>query len=644
MLRAGGVGFLLTATATGCQLLSTDPTQKGNAKDAAARKGKEAPMLSNLVKDGKLPEVAKRLPDEPLVVKPVDRIGVYGGTWNSGTLGPSDGAWLGRTVGYETLMRWDPGFKNVIPNVARDISVEDGGKAFVITLRKGMKWSDGEPFTADDLVFAYNEVLLNVDLFPVPPPMYIAGNKPGTIEKVDEQTVRFAFTVPNSLFVQSHATPYAADLLKFPQHYMKTFHKKHNPDADKLAKENKQASWADWFLLRGDTWVNKELPRLHGWLPRTVFGEGTRFIYERNPYYFKVDPDGSQLPYIDRLVYNHIPDPQVMVLKASNGEIDMQDRTINTLQNKPVLARGRKKGGFEFFDEVPSDSNACVVALNLNHPDPVKREIFGNRDFRIGLSYAINRQELIDSVYQRQGAPNQVAPRDSSPYYDEEMAKQYTEYDPDQANDYLDRTGFTKRDGDGYRLGPDGKKIFFSVEVPTAFRAEWPDTMQLVRSHWQEVGVDIQVKNEDRALFDERTDAGQHDAAVWQAEGGGWIEPLMRTDWYFPSANESTNYAPQWMLWYQSRGKDGERPPAQVQRQMDLYEQVRQTMDENQRDAHLREMLKIAKEYFFHIGTVLMPQSYGIVKNNFHNVPKSVPQSFLYPTPGPTNPEQYFIQ
>jgi peptide/nickel transport system substrate-binding protein len=486
-------------------------------------------------------------------------------------------------------------------------------------------------------------VLLNTDLFPVPPSLYLVAGEPGDIEKLDDHSVRFTFPRPNSLFIQSQATPYANHIVIMPQHYLRQFHQKYNPDADKLAKQEGHETWVELFLAKTDLWMNKDLPRLHAWIPRRVFGEGDRLIFERNPYYFKVDTEGNQLPYIDRLVYRVIADPQVMVLAASNGEIDMQDRTINTLQNKPVLARGRERGGYRFFDEIPSDSNACVIALNLNHPDPVKREIFQNKDFRIGLSHAIDREEIIDAVYQRQGEPYQVAPRDSSPYYDEEMAKQYTEYDPDLANEYLDRAGYVERDGDGFRLGPDGKRITFSIEVPTAFRAEWPDTAQLVATHWRRVGIDAHVKNEDRSLFDQRTDGGQHDAAVWQAEGGGWIEPLMRTDWYFPSANESTNYAPTWMRWYQTRGKEGEEPPPPVRRQMELYDQVRQTMDEEQRDALLRELLRIAKDFFFHIGTILMPPSYGIVKNNFHNVPKQVPQSFLYPTPAPTNPEQYFI-
>src|SRR5690606_26977489 len=135
------------------------------------------------------------------------------------------------------------------------------------------------------------------------------------------------------------------------------------------------------------------------------------------------------------------------------------------------------------------------------------------------------------------------------------------------------------------------------------------------------------VKTEERSLFDERTNSGQHDAAVWQAEGGGWIEPIMRTDWYFPSSNESTNYAREWMLWYQSFGAEGEEPPPEVREQMELYGQVRQTPDPEQRNELMRELLRMSKEYFYHIGTVLPPLSYGVVRNSFHNVPNSVPQS-----------------
>jgi ABC-type transport system substrate-binding protein len=646
LLRGGAGAFLVATTTTSCDLLSTDPS--GRSRDGqgsrAGRKGPEAPMLAERVKAGDLPSVEKRLPSEPLTVEPQDRPGVYGGEWHSAIAGPADAAWLQRTTGYETLMRWDLAFEQVIPNVAKDVAVEDGGRVYVFTLRRGMHWSDGEPFTADDIVFAYDSVLGNRDIFPDGhPDFYSVRGKPGTIEKIDDHTVQFSFDAPNGLFLENLATLYAADLTKLPRHYFEKFHAEFNPDAPTLAKEEGQEHWATLFQTKMDVWSNVEHPVLYPWIPATVFGEGQRLVYERNPYYFKVDPEGSQLPYLDRLVMAVIEDPEAMTLKAAGGEIDMQDRTINTPVNKPVLARSRESGDYDFFDEVPTSCVTFAIALNLNHKDPVKREIFQNRDFRVGLSLAIDRQEIIDVVYQRQGEPYQVAPRPDSPMYDEEMAKQYTEFDPDAANDHLDRAGYRERDSSGYRLGPDGRRITIGVEHTTGPSSQ-TDPLELVKAYWKRVGVELQNRAEDRALFEERRTANDHDATTWGAEGGGKIEPVLRPDWFFPSRFESINYAPLWMQWYESNGQAGDRPPALVRQQMALFEKVKETVDPEERITLMKDVLRLAKEYFYHIGISLAPPGYGIVKNDFHNVPDEMPASFIWPSPGPSNPEQYFVQ
>jgi peptide/nickel transport system substrate-binding protein len=643
MLRSAGA-LLIATSATGCELLSTEPSRSSTPSSRAGGDEREAPMLAERVRAGELPPVEERLPEEPLVVEPVERPGVYGGEWASAMTGPSDAAWLQRITGYETLTRWDLAFESVIPNVAREITVEDDGRAYVIHLRRGMRWSDGAPFTADDVVFAYDSVLGDPDLFPGGrPDLYKVRGEAGTIEKVDDHTVRFEFVAPNGLFLENLATLYAADLTKYPRHYFERFHAKHNPDAPKLAEEEGHEHWATLFQAKSDVWSNPEHPVLYPWVPVRVFGEGSRLIYERNPYYWKVDPEGRQLPYIDRLVIAVIDNPETMTLRATSGEIDMQDRTINTPANKPVLARARESGDFRFFDEVPTNCVTFAIALNLNHRDPVKRQIFRNRDFRVGLSHAINRQEIIDVVYLRQGEPYQVAPRPDSPFYDEEMAKQYTEYDTDLANEYLDRAGLTERDSAGFRLGPDGRRITIAVEHIGGPSSQ-TDPLELVRAYWREVGIEMLNRPEDRALFEERRRANAHDATAWGAEGGGKLEPLLRTDWFFPSRFESINYAPLWMQWYETNGQAGERPPELVRRQMELYRRVRETVDPKQRDELMRQVLRLAKEFFYHIGISLAPPSYGIVKNDFHNVPEEMPASFIWPSPGPSNPEQYFIE
>jgi peptide/nickel transport system substrate-binding protein len=435
--------ILCVASTVGCDFLSTKAESggkdsqggQGAGAGGSAQKGREAPELAQQVEAGDLPAVEERLPDKPMVVEPVDEIGQYGGTWNSAILGTADVVWLWRTIAYEPLVRWDPGWTEPIPNVAESMEVAGGGKEYTFKLRKGMRWSDGKPFTADDIVFAYEDVLLNEDLTPDVPTTFLGGDTPAKIEKLDDYTVKFTFPgEPNGLFLEQLA--YNGQITAWPRHYLKQFHEKYNPDVEQLAEEEGAADWIELFTAKAGLagyvdpvhYQNEELPTLAAWEITQPLGERGRVVVERNPYYWKVDPDGSQLPYIDRAVFDVIPENEAILQRALEGSIDMHIRHINTFINKPVLAQNRDSGGYGFFDAQAANMNTMVIALNLTHEDPVKREIFNNKDFRIGLSYALDRQEMIDVVFQEQGEPYQAAPRPNSPFYDEELAKQYTEY------------------------------------------------------------------------------------------------------------------------------------------------------------------------------------------------------------------------
>ncbi|MBC7321362.1 ABC transporter substrate-binding protein, partial [bacterium] len=152
-------------------------------------KFKEAPMLAELVKQGKLPPVEQRLPKEPLVVRVVEEIGQYGGTWRRAWLGPADGAGVDRLL-IEPLLRYDSSYKKV-PQLAKNWKVSRDGKIFTFYLREGVKWSDGVPFTADDVIFYYEDILLNKELTPVVPDWMQIEGTIGKVEKVDDYTVRF---------------------------------------------------------------------------------------------------------------------------------------------------------------------------------------------------------------------------------------------------------------------------------------------------------------------------------------------------------------------------------------------------------------------------------------------------------------------
>ncbi|HEY6737748.1 MAG TPA: ABC transporter substrate-binding protein, partial [Actinopolymorphaceae bacterium] len=359
---------LAAVALSSCSFLSTEPnTDKRSDTDPTTKKGKEAPRLAAEVKAGRLPPVAERLPKKPLVVEPVERMGVYGGEWNTAVLGAADGAWLYRTIGYEHLVNWDRGWTEPIPNIAESLEVEDDGRRFVFHLREGMRWSDGEPFTADDVVFAYDDVLMYEELSPQPPAWLVTDGNPGTIEKIDDFTVQFEFSAPNGLFLENIAQPAGEGLTNKPKHYLSKFHKKYVDNVDELAKKEKHADWLALFWAKASPFDYVGLPRITPWLITTPLGKGSRVVAERNPYYWKTDPDGSQLPYIDRIVYQVINDAETMTLAATSGAYDMHERHITTAQNKPVLARGREKGNYHFVEEIGSSMNSMVIALNLTH-------------------------------------------------------------------------------------------------------------------------------------------------------------------------------------------------------------------------------------------------------------------------------------
>jgi peptide/nickel transport system substrate-binding protein len=633
------------------------PADPAPAEQATIPTDREAPSLAARVQAGELPPLEERLPSNPLVVDVVDSLGQYGGTWRSGLRGGQDNAWLLRIMGYDYLVRWTPDWDDVIPNLAESFEANEDATEFTFNLREGTRWSDGEPFTADDILFWYEDVLIDEEYSLTHPVAnwLTAGGEPVTVEKVDDYTVKFIFAEPNGLFIQRLATPSGADPTRYAKHYCSQFHPRYNEDnLDELISQNDATDWVNLFELKcggvpgtpyDALWYNAELPTLYAWdLTIPYGGTTTQVIAERNPYYWKVDPEGRQLPYIDRLAAEIGEEVQVLVLRALNGEIDMQDRHIATLDNKAVFADNMDAGGYGFYDTIPSSMNSVAIALNLTHKDPMKREIYQNKDFRIALSHAINRQEIIDVVFVGQGEPYQLAPRPTSPFYNERLAKQYTEHDPALANEILDGL-FPDKNASGYRLGPDGNPIVVDIQV-TAVNTSQVDAMELVRGYWEEVGIQTNVSTMDRSLFYTRKDGNEHDVAIWGGDGG--LDVILEPRWYFPFSGESL-FAQAWVTWYNNPSGQGaltapEEPPAAVQQQMDLYDQIKATGDAEEQAELMNQLLEIAADQFYAIGIGLPSPGYGIVQNNFHNVPSPHPGAWLYPNPGPTNPQQYWIE
>jgi peptide/nickel transport system substrate-binding protein len=609
----------------------------------------EAPELAAMVASGKLPALADRVGSMPLVVTPAEKIGSYGGMWRRGLRGSSDHNGILRCVGNMGLTRWNPEFTAVEPNVAASWDVSADAKVFTFHLRKGMKWSDGEPFTADDVVFSIEDCVKNSELYSSIPSVLASGGKPCVVTKIDDETVEFAFEEPYALFLEQMATPLGQHPTLFCKHYASQFVPKYNDKLDDMVKAEGLTSWADLFRAKnGDIeipsrWANPEKPVLDPWVIEEPYvGGATRVVVKRNPYFWQIDTEGNQLPYLDGINFGISQDVESLMLDVISGKIDLQERHINSLNNKPTLAANTEKGGYHLMELVPSAANVCSIYVNMCHKDPALRAIFENKDFRVALSLAMDRPEIIDLIYLGQSEGYQTGPRPSHPWYFEKLSRQYTDRDVDAANALLDGMGLDKKDGSGMRLRPDGQKLFFSVDVIPTLYPELVDVLELVKSHWAEIGVDIKVNSIERALYYSRGDANDHDAQVWPGPGG--LDPMFDPRDYFAMHTQGSRYAVPWAQWYVSNGTQGEEPPESQKERMKLYGQAKATVDLEERGRLMHSLFELTADAYEVIGVCLGVNSFGICRNNFLNTPKTEPDSWTYPNPAPMLPQQFFFE
>ncbi len=613
----------------------------------AGQKYNEAPMLAEQVRAGELPPVDERLPSNPFTLDPVESVGQYGGEWNGGTIETNGNFWV-RNGGYQQLLRWTPEWDGIVPNVAESYEVNEDATEFIFHLREGVRYSDGAPLTADDILFWYEDVLMNSELTPTVPTWLRRGETPVTVEKIDDYTVKFSFDQSHGLFIK-RATQTNADVFAyFPRHYLEQFHANYNENVAEEAKAAGFDTWLDYFGAKSTLHQNAELPSLRPWIMQESIGESSsgRVISVRNPYFFKVDSAGNQLPYFDHFAVEIANDPQVLVLKGLNGELDYQERHISDPANKAVFFDNREAGDYDFYELYPTTVNEFIIQLNLNTTDDVLREIFRNKDFRIGLSHAINRQEIIDLVHVGQGEPWQASPRPESRYHHEQLATQYTEHNVDLANEHLDKAGYSERDADGFRLGPDGNRISFIMELDQG-RTTYIDAMALIKPQWEAVGVEVNVRTMERSLWEERCRGRSLDfhASGHRFGGGSGDAVVLDARYWLPMNNGSSMYAKAWSFWYNDREDElAEEPPENVKRAMDLYDAIGLTADDEEQFQLMMQVLDIAAEEFYAIGTVLEPSAFGIVTNRMRNVPKRLPNSWIYPTPAPYNPEQFWAE
>ena len=609
----------------------------------------EAPSLAERAAKGELPAVADRLPANPLVIEPVDTIGKYGGDWNSALVGGGSLSMLFRYQAYEPLLRYTPDWSGVTPNVAESFEGDADSRVFTIRLRRSMRWSDGQPYTTDDVKFWYDTVLTDKRVAFVGQDHWKTGGQPGKLEVLDARTFRVTFTQPNGLFPLLVAWGNNDQTTRCPKHYLAQFHIDYNANANEVARQRGFESWIASFqsacgVQDDNTFFlnSSKKPTLDAWMFSVAPGEDTqRAIAVRNPYYWKVDTAGHQLPYLDRIVYQLVADPQVLLLKTMQGQIDMMDQYIATPNNKSVLFDAKEKGGYDFYTLTSTEANVMCFVFNLNHNDATKRKLFQTREFRAALSLAIDRQALIDAVLVGQGEPAQPSIKKDDPLYNEQLATQFTEYDVAGANAMLDKL-VPKRDSSGFRLDEQGRRLSIIFELDQS-RTIFLDIFQLTIPMFKAVGLDVQMRAMDRSLWETRVRQGRDfDATAHQFGANGGIAAMLDPRYYVPT-DPNAMYGPGWQLWYRDRANASAiEPPPATRRQFELYDKLKATSDAAGQAAVMKQILQIAADEFYVFGVALPPDSYGVVKNNMRNITRTMPSSFGWPTPAPTMPEQWF--
>ena len=444
---------------------------------ALAQQYTGAPLFADQVASGSLPPVEERLPSEPLVQEVTDAIGTYGGVLRRGFLGPGDHNNYTR-VTYDALLRHSPDGGEVIPHVAKGWESNDDFTQWTVNLRAGMKWSDGEPFTADDIIFWYEAILQNAELMPnIPSWMKNADGSVVKLEKLSDTAVRWTYQQPNTAFLLDLANKDGADksinnLAFAPAHYLKQFHPDFADAAELEAKIDESGfdTWTQLFAVEALPHLSGNRPSTAAWVPNGSTVADEIFIIERNPYYFAVDAEGNQLPYLDEVRFTFFSDKETLNLAAVGGQIDMQGRHI-AMSNFPVLTENAEKGGYRVVTYPTFGGSDAVLMFNQTYTDdPAIGEVLQNKDVRIALSHAIDREAIKELAFLGIGEARQGVPAPFHPYYPgDEYAFKYTQLDLAKANELLDGAGLSARDGDGFRLGPTGERLDLEIGVVPQF-------------------------------------------------------------------------------------------------------------------------------------------------------------------------------
>jgi len=583
----------------------------------------EPPFLAERVVKKELPPVGERVPKAPLVVDLAARgrsIGKSGGEVVSLVGRARDIRYLSAST-YARLVGYDEKL-TLGPDLVEKVDVADEERAFTLHLRPGHRWSDGHPFTAEDFRYFWEDVAGNKDLSPAGPPEFmLVDGKPPKFEVMDATTVRYAWEKPNPRFLPQLAAARDPFIYR-PAHYLKQFHAKY-ADARKLAEAARAQKLKNWASLhnRMDEMFdasNPDQPTLQPWRV-TNRAPATRFVFERNPYYHRVDAAGQQLPYVDQIILD-VAAPGLMAGKANAGESDLLYRGL-TMADVPILKEGENAKGYKTL--LWSNARGSEIALypNLTVTDPVWRAL--NRDvrFRRALSLGIDRKTLNNALLFGLGVEGNNTVLQASELFRPELRSTWASYDPGQASRLLDEIGLTKRNSAGIRLLPDGRDLEIIVETD-GDSGMIVDALTLIAEFWREIGVKLFVKPQDRTVMRNRVYSGLSTMVAAQGLDLAIPTASMPPTELAPTRQDTYSWA-KWGQSFETKGQNGEPVDIpEAKRLLELYGEWMSTGDVAVQERVWREMLENHAANQWSIGTVAGALQPVVTRNGLKNVPE----------------------
>ncbi|MFP5076942.1 ABC transporter substrate-binding protein [Rhizobium sp. YIM 134829] len=581
----------------------------------------ESEMLLEQVKAGTLPPMAERLPKTPRVVNlsAMGRTpGTYGGTVRM-IIGSQKDIRLMFINGYARLVGYNPDL-TFAPDILERCDVE-GDRIFTFVIREGHRWSDGSPVTSEDFRYTWEDVILNEDLRKGGVQReLLADGKPPRFEVIDARTVRYSWDAPNPDFLPNLAAASPLILL-LPAAYMKQFHKKYQTEDElkTLMKANRAKKWADLHIKMSRQYrpENPDLPTLDPWRNTTPL-PAEQFVFDRNPYFHRVDERGMQLPYVDRYVLN-VSSSSIIAAKTGAGEADLQSHGVDFI-DYAFLKDSEKRYPVKVSLWKRTQGSRVALLPNLNYGDAEWVKLLRDVRFRRALSLAINRREINMVAFYGLGRESADTVLPESQLFKPEYAAAWSAFDPDQANRLLDELGLTERDGDDMRLLPDGRVARIVVETAGESTLE-TDVLELVTDHWAKIGIPLFIKTSQREVFRNRTMGGEIMMSMWLGLDNGVPTADMNPSQLAPSADSQLQW-PVWGMHYLSLGQFGHPPELpEAQKLVDLLKEWKQSGEIEARTRIWHEMLAIYTDQVFSIGMVNSTLQPILHSSKLNNVP-----------------------